>query len=278
LVEAHQGRQLKLYVYNLETDKCRDVVIIPDPSWGGEGSLGCGIGYGYLHRIPHNETPQEAGQETQEVVDTRKKTISSALGISAEEGKEPQTTPNPSAAPSNPFANPVGPPSSNAPSTTCADHINGAHSHSPVNVEIPGMPSPPHQQTITTPLSIPGMPPITVSAPAMMSGTPFSGALPTAAPPPTPNDPSWFANAQSQGHQFGPPPPAGGYYQPQAQPQFTAQMFGAFNQPPPSTGYSPNSVPLFNPVANSTPNANDNTAPNSNFIRIFDPTAPPTNP
>lgn len=238
-------------------------------------SLGCGIGYGYLHRIPHNENPQETGQETQELVDTRKKTISSALGISAEEGKEPQSNPNSATAPSNPFASPIGPPSNVPSTTTCADHPNGTHSHSPVNIEIPGMPSP-HQQTITTPLSIPGMPPITVSAPAMMSGTPFSGAPPTAAPPPTPNDPSWFANAQSQGHQFGPPPPAGGYYNPQAHPQFaTTQMFGgAFNQPPQSTGYSPNSVPLFNPVANSTPNVNDNTAPNSNFIRIFDPTAP----
>ncbi len=24
----------------------------PNVGWGGEGSLGCGIGYGYLHRIP----------------------------------------------------------------------------------------------------------------------------------------------------------------------------------------------------------------------------------
>lgn len=37
LVEAHHGRQLKLYVYNVDTDRCRDVVIIPDPNWGGEG-------------------------------------------------------------------------------------------------------------------------------------------------------------------------------------------------------------------------------------------------
>lgn len=25
---------------------------MPNPEWGGEGSIGCGIGYGYLHRIP----------------------------------------------------------------------------------------------------------------------------------------------------------------------------------------------------------------------------------
>ncbi|KAI8435006.1 hypothetical protein MSG28_003444 [Choristoneura fumiferana] len=45
LIEAHEGRALKLYVYNINDDTCRE-------SWGGEGSLGCGIGYGYLHRIP----------------------------------------------------------------------------------------------------------------------------------------------------------------------------------------------------------------------------------
>ncbi|XP_076760421.1 Golgi reassembly-stacking protein 2 [Xylocopa sonorina] len=52
LIEAHESRSLKLYVYNTEDDSCREVTIIPNHTWGGEGSLGCGIGYGYLHRIP----------------------------------------------------------------------------------------------------------------------------------------------------------------------------------------------------------------------------------
>ncbi|XP_034251938.1 Golgi reassembly-stacking protein 2 [Thrips palmi] len=51
-IEAHEGRALKLYVYNTDEDSCREVTITPNSSWGGEGSLGCGIGYGYLHRIP----------------------------------------------------------------------------------------------------------------------------------------------------------------------------------------------------------------------------------
>jgi len=29
--------------------------LTPNSAWGGEGSLGCGIGYGYLHRIPIKE-------------------------------------------------------------------------------------------------------------------------------------------------------------------------------------------------------------------------------
>lgn len=52
LIEAHEGRPLKLYVYNVDTDSCREVTVTPDTKWGGQGSLGCGIGYGYLHRIP----------------------------------------------------------------------------------------------------------------------------------------------------------------------------------------------------------------------------------
>uniref|UniRef100_A0A672SN05 Golgi reassembly-stacking protein 1-like n=1 Tax=Sinocyclocheilus grahami TaxID=75366 RepID=A0A672SN05_SINGR len=52
LIEAHEGKPLKLLVYNTETDNCREVVVTPNGAWGGEGSLGCGIGYGYLHRIP----------------------------------------------------------------------------------------------------------------------------------------------------------------------------------------------------------------------------------
>lgn len=52
LIEAHEGKALKLMVYNTQNDSCRDVVVTPNGAWGGEGSLGCGIGYGYLHRIP----------------------------------------------------------------------------------------------------------------------------------------------------------------------------------------------------------------------------------
>ncbi|KAM8854675.1 Golgi reassembly-stacking protein 2-like isoform 2-T2 [Spinachia spinachia] len=52
VVETHEGKELKLYVYDAETDDCREVVVTPQCDWGGDGSLGCGIGYGYLHRIP----------------------------------------------------------------------------------------------------------------------------------------------------------------------------------------------------------------------------------
>uniref|UniRef100_A0A8Q3WLK9 Golgi reassembly stacking protein 1 n=1 Tax=Homo sapiens TaxID=9606 RepID=A0A8Q3WLK9_HUMAN len=52
LIESHEGKPLKLMVYNSKSDSCREVTVTPNAAWGGEGSLGCGIGYGYLHRIP----------------------------------------------------------------------------------------------------------------------------------------------------------------------------------------------------------------------------------
>ncbi|XP_039211202.1 Golgi reassembly-stacking protein 1 isoform X1 [Crotalus tigris] len=52
LIDSHEGKPLKLVVYNTEMDSCREVFVTPNGAWGGEGSLGCGIGYGYLHRIP----------------------------------------------------------------------------------------------------------------------------------------------------------------------------------------------------------------------------------
>ncbi|XP_056606430.1 Golgi reassembly-stacking protein 2 [Triplophysa dalaica] len=61
LIETHENKGLKLYVYNTDTDNCREVVITPNTAWGGEGSLGCGIGYGYLHRIPTR--PFEEGKK-----------------------------------------------------------------------------------------------------------------------------------------------------------------------------------------------------------------------
>ena len=60
LIESHENKQLKLYVYNFELDNVREVLLTPNFGWGGEGSLGCGIGYGYLHRIPLRNDPKTA--------------------------------------------------------------------------------------------------------------------------------------------------------------------------------------------------------------------------
>ncbi|KAG2180179.1 hypothetical protein INT43_003968 [Umbelopsis isabellina] len=55
LVEESLGKPLRLYLYNTEWDSCREVIIIPNHEWGGQGSLGCDVGYGLLHRIPRRQ-------------------------------------------------------------------------------------------------------------------------------------------------------------------------------------------------------------------------------
>jgi GRASP55/65 PDZ-like domain len=52
LIRSNQGRETELYVYNLNSDDIRVVSIAPDPNWGGDGSLGCNVGFGLLHRVP----------------------------------------------------------------------------------------------------------------------------------------------------------------------------------------------------------------------------------
>ncbi|TQS33088.1 hypothetical protein Golomagni_06580 [Golovinomyces magnicellulatus] len=52
IVEDYIGRPLRLYIYNNEYDVTREVTITPSRQWGGEGAIGCTLGYGALHRIP----------------------------------------------------------------------------------------------------------------------------------------------------------------------------------------------------------------------------------
>ncbi|KAI2614693.1 GRASP55/65 PDZ-like domain-containing protein [Hypoxylon fragiforme] len=52
LVDDYIGRPLKLWVYNHEYDVTRELEIVPSRDWGGEGALGCVLGYGALHRLP----------------------------------------------------------------------------------------------------------------------------------------------------------------------------------------------------------------------------------
>lgn len=52
LVEDFIGRPMRLYVYNNEYNVTREVTIQPSRDWGGQGALGCVLGYGALHRLP----------------------------------------------------------------------------------------------------------------------------------------------------------------------------------------------------------------------------------
>ncbi|KAI8090146.1 GRASP55/65 PDZ-like domain-containing protein [Gilbertella persicaria] len=62
LVEDYLSKPLRLYLYNSEWDSCRECIIVPNHEWGGNGSLGCDVGYGLLHRIPRKKKKQAEEQ------------------------------------------------------------------------------------------------------------------------------------------------------------------------------------------------------------------------
>jgi len=52
LIRGSIGKSVPLYVYSSKTNRVRLVEIEPNRTWGGNGCLGCDVGYGYIHRIP----------------------------------------------------------------------------------------------------------------------------------------------------------------------------------------------------------------------------------
>lgn len=57
VVTANLNQQLQVYVYNADSEAVREVTLVPNNSWGGEGCIGCDIGTGLLHRIPAPRRP-----------------------------------------------------------------------------------------------------------------------------------------------------------------------------------------------------------------------------
>ncbi|KIO02834.1 hypothetical protein M404DRAFT_1002061 [Pisolithus tinctorius Marx 270] len=62
VVEAHIDKPLRVYVYSYDFDNLREVVLVPNRHWGGEGLLGCVFGFGYLHRIPSEPAGRNEGR------------------------------------------------------------------------------------------------------------------------------------------------------------------------------------------------------------------------
>lgn len=89
------NRPLRLYVYNQEYDVTRMITITPHRNWGGDGALGCVLGFGALHRVPAPLTePTQAPGET----------LFETARFSNEESTRPAfaISPHPSASPAPP--------------------------------------------------------------------------------------------------------------------------------------------------------------------------------
>lgn len=92
LVEQYLGKPLRLYLYNSEWDSCRECIIVPNHEWGGNGSLGCDVGYGLLHRIPRKKSDKESqvdeGQQQHSDSVTYSDTIFNAPELPASDEEE----------------------------------------------------------------------------------------------------------------------------------------------------------------------------------------------
>lgn len=52
VVTTNINQRMQVYVYNSDTETVREVILVPNSEWGGDGCIGCDIGTGLLHRIP----------------------------------------------------------------------------------------------------------------------------------------------------------------------------------------------------------------------------------
>eukprot|EP00475_Leptophrys_vorax_P034405 TRINITY_DN5546_c0_g1_i2.p1 TRINITY_DN5546_c0_g1~~TRINITY_DN5546_c0_g1_i2.p1 ORF type:complete len:169 (+),score=51.85 TRINITY_DN5546_c0_g1_i2:465-971(+) len=50
--EKRNEEALTIFVFHHRTAKLRVVRLFPNPKWGGNGSLGCDVGYGTAHQMP----------------------------------------------------------------------------------------------------------------------------------------------------------------------------------------------------------------------------------
>lgn len=62
MIARCQNTEVSFYVYNSNSENVREVAITPNPSWGGDGSMGCDIGRGILHKLPFGQVRQQAAQ------------------------------------------------------------------------------------------------------------------------------------------------------------------------------------------------------------------------
>ena len=60
VISRMANQPVEFYVYSVNTDSVREICITPNPSWGGDGMLGCDIGRGILHRLPFQKGRDQA--------------------------------------------------------------------------------------------------------------------------------------------------------------------------------------------------------------------------
>ncbi|KAJ6233587.1 hypothetical protein M0813_29895 [Anaeramoeba flamelloides] len=57
-IQSKLNQELQIYIFTKEMEM-KEITITPNLSWGGEGCLGCHLGYGILHRIKYKTEKSE---------------------------------------------------------------------------------------------------------------------------------------------------------------------------------------------------------------------------
>eukprot|EP01102_Stenamoeba_stenopodia_P002216 TRINITY_DN1199_c0_g1_i2.p1 TRINITY_DN1199_c0_g1~~TRINITY_DN1199_c0_g1_i2.p1 ORF type:complete len:437 (+),score=84.34 TRINITY_DN1199_c0_g1_i2:161-1471(+) len=170
LINAKMGEVVRLYVYNSVTEEIRLVTIVPNRNWGGEGSLGCDVGYGLLHKIPASSGKVKPKSIAQPVVGP--KTTPSADDLISELAATPLITPNASSI------------LTSSPPSTPPVQVSSAAQPSPV-VSAPSVPLP----SVTLPTTAPSISPAitlpTVPSPILPSAVTVNSGVGASTVPPT---------------------------------------------------------------------------------------------
>lgn len=63
--EVNEGQEIRLHMYNTATETIREVSLIPNREWDGQGLLGCDVSFGYFNKLPLRSKDLKRMQERQ---------------------------------------------------------------------------------------------------------------------------------------------------------------------------------------------------------------------
>jgi len=239
-VNANINKRMQVYVYNCDSETVREVILVPNNEWGGDGNIGCDIGTGLFHRIPAPRRPPGS-------------TLPSApRSVPAPVGVPSAPTGMPAISPTGTWAPPAGAAAATVPAQAAAGTApaatTGIPAISPTGTWAPQAPSPPAGAAPQATPSMPGAPPSmggAVPPPAagtmplttpmgMPTGMPptYAGSMPTSMPAVTPGMPTMQTAPQM--------PPVAAQMPPAA-----PQMPPAAPQMPPAAPQMPQGMPTI---------------------------------
>lgn len=274
LIEAHDSKALKLFVYNAHSDNCREVICHPNSRWGGKGYMGCEFGHGLLHRIPCGEPQNDNPSVTTPLLQQKPAIFQASTNVGSEKSEIRQSTPyttneqtqttSQTQQGQQPIQTPYQfsqlgnvPPNQTLPPTYAPAPVQPQHSPSIQN-------QPPPQSQIQeaqkSPPTLSQPPPTSQSFPlapaqsyqpsqpqSYAPSQPQSYPTPQQQPYPSPQQQAYPTPLQQpypspQQQQQPPPPP---YHQPQPQPQSYPPPGPQSYGPPPTQAYAPPSSPSY---------------------------------